>query len=528
MDKLRVFNGFKNNQEVWNASSIINIPVEKKQPNNDDILIYDNLNRRWKLGSSTGAVGPTGPQGSAGNPGGPTGPTGMQGNTGPTGIQGIQGPTGIQGPIGPTGFTGPTGIQGMTGPTGMQGVIGPTGFTGIQGMTGPTGIQGPIGPTGSASFGNFLRVDKVYGNDSTASTAPFTLPFLTINAALSSATGGQEVFLLPGTYEENIIIPNNVAIRGANVRSVIIQKQNVITPTTLVSMGENSRLEDVTLNLSSSQNVDLIGIDLPGTTCLTSKIRTIVLNVTSSATGTCNIYGINSSSTSATGFTSSSTVRASTINVSASGGGNKRGVNINGPNRFSCRDTIIYATGPTGTNIVGVETSATGCYADLRSCTISGLTYDVNRLNGTMLIGFTDLVNNNANGNSFSTVVESGNIIYGLYGNINGTLYLVPGTLAANTLPTLPFYTSFSQNVIITSMIVNYSAPLSVGQTLIFNIYKNTDPSPSLSVTLNSTSNRVIVKDKSISLTANDSIYTTLVSSSSINTGIFSATIALY
>jgi len=49
-------------------------------------------------------------------------------------------------------------------------------------------------------------------------------------------------------------------------------------------------------------------------------------------------------------------------------------------------------------------------------------------------------------------------------------------------------------------MVVNYSVSLSVGQTLVFN-------SPSLSVTLNSTSNRVIVKDKSVSLTANDSIF---------------------
>lgn len=77
---------------------------------------------------------------------------------------------------------------------------------------------------GGGSFpamGNVAVVDQVNGNNSTASVGG--LPFLTITAALAAVTSGQQVYILPGTYNESITIPSGVGVRGMSVKTVIIQ-----------------------------------------------------------------------------------------------------------------------------------------------------------------------------------------------------------------------------------------------------------------------------------------------------------------
>jgi len=114
------------------------------------------------------------------------------------------------------GETGPTGQTGSTGPTGIPGEASNTGATG---PTGPTGLQGLPFPTG-----NTLTVDSVYGNDTTAATDPYRLPFLTIQAALNTALPGQNVRVRAGVYNESLVIPNDVSLTGDAPQAVIIQK----------------------------------------------------------------------------------------------------------------------------------------------------------------------------------------------------------------------------------------------------------------------------------------------------------------
>lgn len=85
------------------------------------------------------------------------------------------------------------------------------------------------------AMGNVAVVDQVNGNNSTASVGG--LPFLTITAALAAATSGQQVYVLPGTYNESITIPSGVGVRGMSVKTVIIQQVAVTSNTTLVTMG---------------------------------------------------------------------------------------------------------------------------------------------------------------------------------------------------------------------------------------------------------------------------------------------------
>lgn len=265
--------------------------------------------------------------------------------------------SGTRGEIGPTGpastITGPTGpASTITGPTGPDSTI-----------TGPTGpastVTGPTGPT-------FLEAYDIYvapnGNDTSGIGAKEN-PYLTINKAITQrATLGPTgtnatIHLASGIYNETISIPQNTCIRGANSQSTIIQKIGVTGATTLATMGTQTRLEDVTLSLQSSVSADLIGINYPGDTTTTSKLRTSVVNVTSGYTGASNVYGVygptGTTTTNPRTLLSSNAIRGTTINVTSSTSGKIRGCYFDGPLQFTMRDTNVFAEG--ATNVIGVE-----------------------------------------------------------------------------------------------------------------------------------------------------------------------------
>ena len=404
--------------------------------------------------NSQGPIGPQGPVGPAAI--GPVGNTGSAGATGPTG-RGCRGPTGPSG--GPTGETGPTGPTGETGPAGETG------------PTGPTGETGPVGPAGISSLGNTAVVDAVYGNDSTASVGG--LPYLTIEAAVDDVTDGQTVWILPGTYNlsSGITIKDGTSIRGLSLQTVIIQMLDVLANTTLITMGERCRLEDVTLKLTSSGHYTLKGIVFGGTSSVTSKLRTSVLNVdnfASSVGGTSNVYGVEASGTGTLTSESFSfnCLKGSTINVRSNGGGNKRGILVSGTNIVTTRDLNIYIAPPNNAasigSYVGVETNYTGIdpvpgsiqmrattigsslptgtqsftssdILQTTPATISDPTYLAS--NGIQVGPGTDLVTKSAGNKGFSTYVYPSIIYYGLRGNINSAPaggWLWPGTTAVS------------------------------------------------------------------------------------------------
>lgn len=375
----------------------------------------------------------------------------------------------LTGPQGSTGATGVTGPQGSTGSTGPTGVTGSTGSTGPQGSTGPLGT----GPTGPSNFpmGNVLRVDAINGNDATA--VPGGAPYLTVQAAVAAATSGTTIWVLPGTYNigpTGITVPTGVCIRGLNVQTCALQHLGATGPTTLISMGSQTRVEDLTLTLGSTGHHDLTGINFSGLTTTESKIRTCVINVNNSTagpTGSSNVYGINCSGTgpippSNTAFSYNS-IKGTTINISSDGNGSKRGIVITGTNVMTTRDLNILvnaptsATGHTG-SYVGVETNNPSQLGSiqLRTSTVgsvgsptgpTGTTYTssdilqttpVTITNPTYLaspgiqIGpGTDLVTKSAGGRGFSTYVYPTTIFYCVLRATNRSGYLWPGTVVA-------------------------------------------------------------------------------------------------
>ena len=274
-------------------------------------------------------------------------------------------------------------------------------------------------------------------------------------------------------------MPAGVALRGANTQTVTLSRTGVTSNVTLLTMGSNCRVEDITFTLTSASNVNLTGIDWPSGTPLTSKLRTAVLNVTSSGTGSNTIVGMLSSGSSATTYSASDAVRSCTISVDASSSGIVRGLYVTGSNWFSSRD-VNYNIRGTGSNIVGVETTNAGSYASLKHSTVrggdgTGTRYDINRTAGEILLGSTDLVNNTANGNSFSVTTEGAITHFGTTDNFtNGTTYyLVPGFVKQGDLPTSTFGIPVTQNMILFSGTFQCSPSVPSNTSVKLTAYKN-------------------------------------------------------
>jgi hypothetical protein len=409
-------------------------------------------------------------------------------------------------------------------------------------------------PTGAnRPSGNTLTVDAVYGDDTLADENPYTMPFATINAALAKGTTGQIVFLRPGAYQGPITIPSGVAIRGASTQVTSINALGAIGNTTLVTMGEQTRLEDVTLNLTSNANVNLIGVDFPSGTPQTAKMRTMVVNVTSGATGLCNIFGVQSAGTSSTGSSSANAIRGSTINVSAGGTGSNRGIIVSGANRFAIRDTNVYIGG-TGANNVGVETTNASSICELKTSTINSTTtdddqsqhHDINRTAGNIILTSTDLYHNDANGNSFTTTSEPSNLFFGIVGNLtnaNTKYYLVPGTLPVGSVPNEPkddpwvpakvFPIPWNQPVIVFTFTLNFTGVLGTGVTMDFNIHRGVAgaipaQTPVLTIQLTAGEKTKSITTQSAVFNTGDTMACTLVTTGSIPDGSFVGIVGVY
>ena len=404
-----------------------------------------------------------------------------------------------------------------------------------------TNINGQLYPF---STGNTLTVDAVYGNDTTAGTGlnRYSFPFKTISAALLKAVAGENVIVNAGTYNETLVIPDGVSMTGTGTQCVVIQKNNVTADTTLITVGSNCRLENFTAKLNCTGNYTLVGIRFPSGTSITTKMRNSVWTVQNfAAAPTTDVIGVLSDGTSDLGYTAVNAIQRTSINVIGnsvySAGppvtGRVRGILISGANYFSVRDMVVWARG-SGTNIIGVETSVQDANVSIKTSTVGGFSTnpgavyaDINRYTtatpstntSTILLGFTDLQYNRANGNSFSVVTESSTTTFGCYGNFskNTTYYLVVGTSAVNQLSN-----NISYNIVIPQNCIMFISTLyftpkfdNVNQTMTFTIYKNgvsvytsvlTATTPPVPTTYQS----LVDQNKSIDFAKGDFYYATL------------------
>ena len=380
------------------------------------------------------------------------GPTGTLGND-PNGLiyteQGFAAPSIVLGAT----------IPGETGPVGggvkisLTGTAGPIQYQQLQANGSPTGPVYNIGIQGlypiSPSLGNVLVVDAINGNDATAS--PSGLPYATVEAAIAAVTSGQTIWLLPGNHNisAGITLPSGVSLRGMSLQTTTIQLLGATSNTTLITMGEQTRVEDLTLKLTSADHHTLKGVVFPGTTTATAKLRTAVVTVDNSSASTggsstvtsveCN--GSNNTGPSAFSFNA---MRGSTLNVFSNGGGDKHGLLVSTATAVSMRDMNIYVAAPPNSastgSYIGIETTNASAAVQARTTAISGPTTagsytgsDIKQTLGSIELGpGTDLIHKNAGGLNFTTFVYPTTIFYGVKGNINeaGVTpgYLWPGS----------------------------------------------------------------------------------------------------
>jgi hypothetical protein len=370
-----------------------------------------------------------------------------------------------------------------------------------------TNVVGVLPPTASAvpHMGNVVLVDQINGNDATG--AINALPFQTVNAAMTYLAtlvlpaGGVTVWIMPGTYAltSGITIPATCSLRGLSTQTTRLNWAASVPggTATLLTMGNNTRLEDLTLNLTSTNaTTNLVGVSLPGTSADTSKLRTMVLNVdnrTVPTGSTTNVYGIRDSGTGpllpydfALNFT-----RGCTINVYSNGGGIKRALLVDGPNTLSLRDTNFYVEAPTDPlstgSYVGAETTDNLAQAAFRSCSISGpttaggytgsdvlQTLPVARDTYGISIGpGTDLIHRTTGGTPFALTTTPAILSFAINATLAGApRYLWPGVLPSGGDATEVFF-RFDRIVLIQGMSVNMRVAPGAGRNVVFTVYRS-------------------------------------------------------
>jgi hypothetical protein len=343
------------------------------------------------------------------------------------------------------------------------------------------------------SRGYVITVDKLYGAPTVDISDTFRRPFSTISAAITAASGLPslpiQILVHPGVYEEQFTIPPNVSIRGTSVNTVTIAPvvPGASTSFTGITMDINSRLEDITLNLtSSSSNQILTGIAIDGTAAQSSKLRTSVINVTQGGglTGG-TLTGIKCTGAGSILRASSNAVRATTVNVNGTtgvSGATCYGLFAQDTNRISVRDCNIYANGysvsgaTTGPSIIGA-CAANNSIIELRTSTVAGGTYtgalNVVGLNNdilqqdstaTIFLGMSDLANRTTGNKGFELSTQYSTMGFSLKsGNAvvesNRTYGLLPGTFVVNstTNPPLTIPLRFSQPTLVQAINTNCS-----------------------------------------------------------------------
>lgn len=286
-------------------------------------------------------------------------------------------------------------------------------------------------------------VDAVYGNDATGARSG--LPFLTPAAALAGALPGDVVWILPGTYNlaAPLVVPNGVSISGLNHRASALLRLAVAVDAVLLTMGENSVVENISLTLTSAEHHVLTGVLFPGTTAATSGLEgcdVLVDNSGAGDGGTSNVYGVRSTGNGSNN--NNDAIKDGSITVLSAGLGVKRGILVDtAAAMFSCRNAVVdvYRTGIGAGSYIGCETNVVGCELFFRLGTIDApATADISQTLGTLTLGIGIFLNHTANSKGLFVVANPLQMDWGDSGAVaNGTRYLYRGTaLASNgTIP---------------------------------------------------------------------------------------------
>lgn len=388
-------------------------------------------------------------------------------------------------------------------------------------------VNGLISGGVTQGFGNVARVDQVYGNDSTG--ARNGAPFKTIQAALDAAQAGDTVWVFPGIYNEAVIIPDDVALRGLANNSVTIQQTGVTSATTLVSMGSRSSIQEINLKITAAADVPLKGIVLSGTEFASSFIVlcNILIDTTILGPTTSNVYGI---SYGAPGNPNGQDICIGSSITILTQSTNVRGVLIDKPDQLLLLACGIAAF---GSSAIGVETADANAIVILDGANVSATTADISQTAGDLNLLASALENSTANGLGFDTLVKPATFIFAdidIPLGANQTFWLRPGSSEPSGVPiTIPA----SQKFLAKSLTVHAIVPPGAGESTTVTVQrkKPTDLMPvdtPLSVTLVDSQTEANIQTISVHFDADDLMALKVETSLTAQTGDILASVNTY
>lgn len=372
-------------------------------------------------------------------------------------------------------------------------------------------IAAAIAPGGGLATGNMLWVDAVSGNDSTATRGNAGLPFLTVEGALAAALSGDVITVRPGTYNvaTTLTLPTGVGMRGYSRENTLIQKLLVTADTTLLTMGEQSSIQDLSFKLTSAGHHTLKGVLWPGTTTATAQADHVYIDVDNSTAGdagTSNVYGVHVTATSTPARITSVASNDVVVNVTSAGLGNKRGVLLDTSIAYFRNESCIYSavrTGAAAGSHIGGEVNVVGGILAMNAGGYEGTSADMSETAGSLEVLGVDLTNDSANGKGFLVTQASPRFTWGIIGPLPaGTRFLYPGTANESTVE---IFTRLAAKGIIKSLTVRSRLPPGVGNTDVYTLRKNGVNTP-LAVSLSGTNTSAQILTVSVSFAANDDL----------------------
>lgn len=218
-----------------------------------------------------------------------------------------------------------------------------------------TNVTPLAGSSSDVLTGNVVWVDSVNGNDGTGIRGRLSKPFLTIQAAINAAVAGDTVFVLPGTYVEQIVCKDDVSVLGIDRRRCVLSYSGALS-VTIITMARRHLVTNFDLQLNPTAGVTT-GILFPGLTNADSAI--VRVNINANVTG--DVTGA-----SITGTAISTGTRAAIRECNMVGSGSGYGLHVNhgtgtGHTRF---DASLFNSS------VGARVEAGIAHFD--KCTITG------------------------------------------------------------------------------------------------------------------------------------------------------------
>jgi hypothetical protein len=274
------------------------------------------------------------------------------------------------------------------------------------------------------AHGGTCRVDAIFGNDGTASRNGGA--FLTIAAAFAAALSGDTVLLFPGTYAitTGLTVPTGVTLSGVSKRACVISIANASAGVTAITMGANCAVENLTVSVSTTNNVQIIGVLFPGTTQSNSEINNCNIAMNKNNTGSAAVYGVHFSGT---GSSAINNVNGCTVTLSSTGTGKNCAIYIDNANTCIINNCTIVSTS------FGVESNNASAVVHLKNSLVSG-TPDISQTLGSIVIAASFLKTRSTNNRSFTPAFGASQMTFTDPGTLgNGVTYFYYGTENSNT-----------------------------------------------------------------------------------------------